>query len=113
MNRPANVEPITVADLEPVRESPSIIAATALYDERDEETGELRVMRDFEQTFLDAVDKIRWERIYSYQAAERWAGDLPRDYRNLLLLADKRCQVDLAAALKQLEADREEYLETA
>ncbi len=109
--RPANVEPITVADLV-VAVSPEMIAAQ-LYDERDDETGDLRDMRPFEQTYLDAVDRIRWEKVRSYQAADRLAGDLPRDYRNLLLIADKRCQVDLAEALKAYEVARAAALEVA
>jgi hypothetical protein len=105
--RPANVEPITeLVSVHTVEQR-----AAALYDECDEDTGKLRDMLDFEQEFQTAVAKINKRRLDTYLAAGRIFGDLPRMYRNCLLVADHAHQIGMAEALARYEAAREKHLE--
>lgn len=77
---------------------PAILKSQELFDVRDED-GALRDLDDNERALRTAVDVITWRKVAAYKAAQNVWGDIPRQYRACLIIADEKERLELDAAL--------------
>ncbi len=87
---------------------PAITRAAMLYDERDETSGELRKLEQFEQTFLTTVELIRTEHARACgQALRRFGGGSSTLFLATKFRMDADRDAELTQALERYDAANE------
>ncbi len=86
---------------------PAITRAAMLYDERDETTGELRKLEQFEQDFLTAERRITGEHARDVGAARRMYGDGTTLFNAIKFRMDADRDAELTTALERYDAANE------
>ncbi len=79
---------------------PAILKAQDVYDIEGD-------LDDNEQAFLAAVNVIRDRKTAAYRAAQLIWGDIPRQYRSCLIIADEKERNELDRALTAYEQSLE------